>query len=328
MIFVTGANGYVGVHLIQSLCEEGRVVRALVRRGCREDEKVFLAEMGAEVIEGNVEESNVLLQAFEGARTIVHLLGSIERPHETGYRGMHTEKTKRLLRCFCLSLRASRCGTSISHQTSGGRVIYLSAIGASPSAGNLYQRTKWESEEEIKRTGLSYVIVRSSLIFGRETGRRDSKLVRKIATLARRGNTLPLIGGGRNRVQPIYIADLVECLKKAITMSGDRGETWEVGGPDIISMKKLSITLLRTLGLERRIVGIPYIIAYVLGIAARLLRKEGNINFEQIKMSRRDNICVHNRAMECIGRRMTGVEEGLRRTVHRFGVESISGVTR
>ena len=325
MILVTGANGYVGGHLLQSLCSKGSIVRALVRRGCSSDERAFLAELGAEVVEADIEERGALMRALEGVRTVVHLLGSIERPRAIGYGGMHTQKTSLLIEAFKATLCASKNRASCTQSAEGGRIIYLSAVGASPSAGNLYQKTKWGAEQQIEHSGLDYIIIRSSLIFGRETGQRDSKLIRKLARLALSGKAMPLIGSGNNRMQPIYIADLVTCMEKAIDFPGGCREIWEVGGPDILSLREIIGILLKAFGLDRRVVEVPYSLAFVLGAAARLLRREEKINFEQVKMSKHDNICSYNRAGDILGGRMTSFRNGIEKTVKRFGIEAMSG---
>lgn len=325
MILVTGANSYVGGHLIQRLCSKGRIVRALVRRGCSSDEKAFLAELGAEVVEADIEERGALMRALEGVKTVVHLLGSIERPRAIGYRGMHTRKTSLLLKAFKATLCASNYKASSVQSADSGRIVYLSAVGASPSAGNLYQKTKWDAEQQIKHSGLDYIIIRSSLIFGRETGQRDSKLVRKLTKLALSSKAMPLIGSGNNRMQPIYIADLVACMEKAIDFPEGCREIWEVGGPDVLSLREISDVLLKAFGLERRIITVPYSLAFVLGAVARLLRREEKINFEQVKMSKHDNICSYNRAADLLSSRMTSFENGIGKTVKRFGVEAMSG---
>jgi len=318
MILITGANGYVGVHLIERLCAEGEVVRALVRRGCSEDEKAYLGRLGAAVVEADFEEREVLAHALEGVHTVVHLLGSIERPRRGGYEEMHTQKTK-LLVAACRRVRDTSPGSR------NGRIVYLSALGASPQAKNLYSRTKGEAEEEIAHSGLEYVIVRSSLIFGRETGRRDSKLVRKLARMAVSRRVIPLIRGGRNRIQPIYVGNCVSCICEAIRVPGGVHEVWEVGGPEQLSLRQIATTLLRVSGISRGIIGIPYPLACCLAAAAKVLHREGLINLEQVRMTRHDSLCSCNKATGIVQGRLVTFEEGMRRTAGRFGSAAFSG---
>ncbi|MCX6357972.1 MAG: NAD-dependent epimerase/dehydratase family protein [Candidatus Aureabacteria bacterium] len=327
LVLVTGANGYVGVHLVERLCAGGMPVRALVRSGCDGNERASLAAMGAEVIEADIEMTAELTRALEGVETVVHLIGSIERPRRGGYEGMHVEKTKRLMNAFKTALPASRKTSPGSSPRRPGRVIYLSTVGAGEAAGNRYGRTKWEAEEVITRSGCEYVIVRSSLIFGRETGSRDSKLVRKLAHLAATRSALPLIGGGRNRLQPVYIGDLISCVCAAIALPSPAASVWEIGGPFPMSLRDIARSLTALLGMQRRIVSIPYPVGYLLGLLARVARAEGTINLEQVRLSRRDNLCARNMAAELTGAPLVGFEEGMRRTTARFGVAAIAGGT-
>lgn len=318
MILVTGSNGYVGVHLVASLRGDGVPVRALVRRGCPPGEKDLLLGMGAEVVEADIEEPGPLGQALRGADTVVHLLGSIERPRRGGYRGMHAAKTALLVRAF-------REGSGPSAR---GRVVYLSALGASAGAGNQYSRSKGEAEDEIRRSGLEYVIVRSSLIFGRETGSRDSKIVKKLAGLAASGRAVPLVGGGRNQIQPIYIADLVSCIRAAIGAKGPRREIADAGGPEVLMLREVAEKIMRLFGNAKGIMAIPYPAAYALACVARLLRAEGKLNLEQVRMSRRDAVCGVNTAAAACGGRLTSFDEGMKKTAARFGAEALTEGTR
>ncbi|MCX6354268.1 MAG: NAD(P)H-binding protein [Candidatus Aureabacteria bacterium] len=318
MILVTGANGYVGVHLIERLCAEGEVVRALVRRGCSGDEKAYLGRLGATIVEADFEEREALAQALEGVRTVVHLLGSIERPRHGGYEEMHARKTKLLVTAY-------RRVWDASPASKNGRIVYLSALGASPEAKNLYSKTKGEAEEEIAHSGFEWVIVRSSLIFGRETGQRDSKLVRKLARMAVSRRVIPLVRGGQNRVQPIYVGDCVSCICEAIRAPGDVHEVWEVGGPEPLSLREIATTLLRVSGISRGIIGIPYPLAYCLGAAAKVLHREGLINLEQVRLTRHDSLCSCNKATGIVQGRLVSFEEGMRRTAVRFGSAAFSG---
>ncbi|MEJ2745821.1 MAG: NAD(P)H-binding protein, partial [bacterium] len=310
MILITGSNGYVGMHLVERLCGEGLAVRALVRRGCSIDEKAFLTKAGAEVCEADLEEEAVMLRAMEGVHTVVHLLGSIERPSRGGYRGMHTQKTGLMLRAFKAALSGAE---------KVGRVIYLSAIGAARGAGNQYSQTKWEAEEEIRRSGLDYIIIRSSLIFGRETGTRDSKIVKKLMRVSAERKAVPLVRSGRNRLQPIYVGDLVSCITHAIAVPSGCRDVWEVGGPEVLTLSDVTSLLIKMRGLQRRFVGVPYPVAFLAGLVARGLRCEGTLNLEQIRMSRCDTICTRNKAESILGDRLTGFEDGMAKTIARFG---------
>ncbi len=324
MILVTGANGYVGVHLVERLCREGAPVRALVRRGCRAEEKELLRGMGAEAVESDIEESGPLRTALEGVETVAHLLGSIERPRRGDYRGMHTAKTALLVGMFRAAVDSRAKGGAPPR----GRVVYLSALGASTEARNLYSRTKGEAEEEIRRSGLEYVIVRSSLIFGRETGDRDSKIVKKLAGLAASGRAVPLVGGGRNRIQPIYVADLVSCIRAAIFADGPRREIWEAGGPEVLMLRDVAGKLMRQLGNGKGIIAIPYPAACALALCARFLRAEGKLNLEQVRMSRHDAVCGRNMAASVCAGRLATFDEGMGRTAARFGIEAVTGGVR
>jgi len=321
MILITGANGYVGTHLTQRLCAEGEYVRALVRRGCGEDEKRLLSCLGAGVTEADIEESEEIARALRDADAVVHLLGSIERPGRGGYEEMHVRKTRLLIDAY-VRARAWRSPEG------RGRIVYLSAIGASPHARNLYSATKGGAEEEIIKSGFDYLILRSSLIFGRETGSRDSKLIKKLAGLADSRGVIPLVGGGRNSLQPIYIGDCVSVIRAAVKARGSVHDIWEIGGPEIVTLRDIAGLLLRLRSAGRRIVDIPYPVAYFFAMAAKAAGREKLINLEQVRLTRLDSVCSRNMAAEIIGDGLTRLENGLRKSFDRFEAPTAPGGDR
>ncbi|MFZ8477601.1 NAD-dependent epimerase/dehydratase family protein, partial [Staphylococcus aureus] len=77
-------------------------------------------------------------------------------------------------------------------------------------------RTKWLAEEEVRRSGIDYVILRPALIIGKTFGRRNSKLVDRYLHLIEKNNSVPLIAGGGNKVQPVFIGDVVAAVVKSL----------------------------------------------------------------------------------------------------------------
>jgi NADH dehydrogenase len=173
---------------------------------------------------------------------------------------------------------------------------------------------------------LPYVIVRASLVYGREVGKRDSKLVRKFARLAVAHRAIPVVGGGESRVQPVYIADLVDCLQAALFAGERGGEIWEVGGPEVMTFREFAQRLSAAVGGDGAVKNVPYPVAFAAGLAARVLKKESKVNLEQVKMTRFDNVCKDNTAVRIIGDRLKRFEDGMARTVARFGAPAVAGV--
>src|SRR5262249_37440702 len=105
------------------------------------------------------------------------------------------------------------------------RFVHMSALGTGPRALSRYHRTKWAAEEAVRASGLDWTIVRPSVIFGSGDG-----FVSLVTQLVRWFPVVPVIGDGRNRFQPVAVADVAEVFARALERPLTAGQTFEVGG--------------------------------------------------------------------------------------------------
>jgi uncharacterized protein YbjT (DUF2867 family) len=210
-ILLTGATGFVGTALRRELRAAGHHVRALVRPNSVR--KIDAAE-GIEVLPGDVLDTHACLRAVDGCDAVVHLVGIRREFPQDGitYEALHTEAT------YAVMDAARRGGVQ--------RAILMSALGARPDAPSSYHRTKFESEEIVRKTGMRWTIFRPSIIFG--PGDEFHPL---IADLVHRP-IVPVIDGGKSLLQPVSLANIAAPMARAVTMPATQGKVFEVGGPE------------------------------------------------------------------------------------------------
>ncbi len=231
-VFLTGGTGFVGRHVARRLAERGHRLRALVRdaatAGC-------LTELGAELVENDVTKDEELDGAIAGCDAVVHLVGIIrERPPGQTFENVHTRGTQRLVEA------AQRAGAP--------KFILMSALGAKTD-GTAYQRTKYEAEEVVRRSGVSYVIFRPSVIVG-----PDGEFVRLLVRLVRGLRLIPVIGDGRYRLQPVDVTDVAEAFAQAVERSNLKDDSFDIGGPHKLTYNRLLEIICEELGLRRRLI--------------------------------------------------------------------------
>lgn len=203
MVLVTGATGFIGGHLVPRLLADGQALRALVRPG---GARRFLEKRGVEVAAGDVTEPSSLTAACRGAQAVIHLVGLIrERPGQT-FECVVAEGTRSLVKA------AEAAGVE--------RFVYLSAIGASRAALSRYHRTKTMAEEAVRAAAIEHVIIRPSVVYGPGDG-----LVSMFNRLP-----VPIVGDGKNLVQPVYVEDLVQVLAESLKRPEVVNQTFELGG--------------------------------------------------------------------------------------------------
>ncbi len=296
-ILVTGANGYIGVHLILYLTRQGHRVTALVRPGCEEKELALLKELGAAIVENDLTGNSRLSLSPNAIEAVIHLLGSVVPPKEGTFRSVHESKT-RVLTSECRKLGVKK-------------LVYLGTLGAASDGPNDYYRSKWLAEEEIRSSGIDYVIVRSPLVFGKSFGMRESKVIRRLRETMQSRPKIPILGNGQNLLQPIYVGDLVHCLEKAARDAGLRNVTVDVGGPEKITFEALLDALAAKARMQKKKLKIPLPIAHALAwIFARMSAKPP-FTPDDVRMMQRDVVCKNDKMNEVFGPSKVRLQDGL-----------------
>lgn len=270
-VFVTGATGFVGRALIQALRAEGFPVRCLVRRGSERDLRGLEA---IERVEGDVQAVESLEEGMAGCDAVIHLVGIIREYPARGvtFERVHVDGTANVIRA------ATAAGVR--------RYLHMSALGTASTARSRYHRTKWAAEELVRASVLPWTIFRPSVIYGRGDG-----FVSLLAKMVRRLPVVPVIGEGRQKLQPVPVEQVAEGFARALADSGAAKHTYEVGGPDAVSMLDLLDRIGAALGRGRvRKVHIP---VGVMRPLAHLLHPLPSFPLtpDQLLMLEQDNTC-------------------------------------
>ncbi len=297
-VVVDGATGYVGSHLVAKLIADGQRVRCLVRPTADEADVGFLNSLGAQVVRADLSDpGGDAGKVFAGARAGVHLIGSIAPRKGESLAFLHEKLTGQIVE------HCQRHGVA--------RIVMVTALGTGPGAASRYHLTKWQAEELVRNSGLEYVILRPSLIIGRLTGRRDSKLVRRYSEIIGSGRAVPLINGGINRIQPVFVGDLVEALAACLTSESTLESTMEIGGADVVTMREFVEALMVTLGIRKPIIGLPGLVASAIAGVCESFQPVPLLSRDQVTMAHEDNVCVENALVSVFGITPTPLAEAL-----------------
>ena len=218
-VFLTGATGYVGRAVIPALRAAGHTVRCLVRRGSERDLRGLEA---IERVEGDVLSRETLERGMVGCDTVIHLVGIIrEQPAILStFERIHTQGTLNVL--------------DAAVETGVRRYLHMSALGARPGARSRYHQTKWAAEEAVRSSPIPWTIFRPSIIYG-----RGDQFVNMLAGFVERYPFVPVIGAGRQRLQPVPLEQVAEGFARAVALPSTVKQTYEVVGPDAVTMLEL-----------------------------------------------------------------------------------------
>ena len=241
-VLVAGGSGFVGRYLCAELSERGHDVTALSR-----DPDPSTLPDDVEVAMGDVTAYDSIVDAFEGTDVVVNLvaLSPLFEPkggnkmHDTIHRG-GTENCVRA---------AEEHGVE--------RFVQMSALGADPDGPTHYIRAKGRAETVVADSDLDHVIFRPSVVFG-EGGEFVSFTKRLKGMFAPGLPLYPLPGGGtKTRFQPIWVEDLAPMLADAVEDDAHTGETYEIGGPEVLTLREITEMVYDAENKSVKIVGLP-----------------------------------------------------------------------
>jgi uncharacterized protein YbjT (DUF2867 family) len=280
-IAVDGATGYVGSHVVARLRSEGINVRAIVHPGANPIDVEFLKSTGAEICVAELaDEDEPLVAGLQGVTAVIHLIGTIAPRKGERLEKLHAGQTASL--------------TKAARKASVLKIVMVTAIGAAADAPSTYHRTKWQAEQVLRQSGLPHVILRPSLIIGRQVGRRNSKLVSRYLDLISTRPAVPLIGGGKNRVQPVFIGDLAEVIVQSVKSDRFDGHAYEIGGPLVLTMKEFVEQLMHLQGVNKGFLPVSPSLAGIIAVILESVQDRPVVSRDQIKIAIQENICSHN----------------------------------
>jgi NADH dehydrogenase len=295
VILITGCTGFVGRNLV-SLLAASRKIRCLVRDPRK---AVDLEGAGCEIVTGDVTDGRSVLKAVSpDVDVVIHLVGILVEPKGVTFKAIHTEGTRNVVgACLRKGVR---------------RYLHISALGTRPGARSEYHRTKWEAERIIADSGLEYTIFRPSVIFGSE-----DKFTNMFARVMRISPVVMLPGYGRNRMQPVFVEDLVRAMSLSIDMKETKNRVYEIAGPRAYTFDEIVDKIALVLGRGKPLkIHIPMPVMKWSAALAEAVFSRPPITRDQLLMLQEDNATSEKALEGVFGIEPTGFEEGMRTYLH------------
>ncbi len=285
-----GGTGFLGRHVVQRFARAGARLRVVSRDPER---GMFLkpsGDPGQIVVSGGdlLDEASVV-QAVAGADIVINLVGILYESRRRTFAAIHADGARRVAEA------AKAAGAK--------QFVHVSAIGASPTSPARYASSKAAGEAAVRDAFPEAVIVRPSIVFG-----PDDEFFNRFATLAQFSPVLPLIGGavriridlgdttlfersfGRDtRFQPVYVGDVAEAILRTVRAPGAAGNTYELGGPRILTLREVFELILAQIGRRRLLVPLPYWVANLQAAVLERLPKP-LLTRDQVTLLQYDNV--------------------------------------
>jgi uncharacterized protein YbjT (DUF2867 family) len=276
-ILVTGANGFVGGHLLPALIGAGYRVVGLVRNdraGATVRSRLAGADLAnLELRTGDVTSPATLAPAVIGVDAVVHL-AAIPRDYNRGAE-LHRVNTE-----------GTRAVVEAMRQAGVKRLIHMGALGVADDPRLHYASSKAKAEALVAQSGLDWTIVKPSLQFGPGDG-----FFNIIAGLVRWSpGIVPVPGDGSSRFQPIHSGDVARVVVASLADPATVGATLELGGPRYWTYREITGEVLRALGKRRAILPMPIALIRLVAGSAELVHVPFPVATDQLRQLRLDNI--------------------------------------
>ena len=245
-IVVLGGSGFVGRRLLRRLAEDGHSLLLLSRNLGAHDDR--LLPPGVRLRQVDVHDGEALRQVFAGADVVINLVGILnERGDDgAGFRRVHVELTRTVI-AACQAAGVSR-------------LLQMSSLNAGRGCSH-YLASRGEAEAAVRESGLAWTIFEPSVIFGEGDG-----LFFRFAAILRRLPVLPL-ARAEARFAPVFVGDVAEAFARVLRDPSTAGETYELYGPEVYTLRQIVEMTARQLGLRRWIIPLPDWIGRVQALA-------------------------------------------------------------
>lgn len=286
-VLVTGANGFIGKRLVKALLADGYNVRCLVRR------PDAILPAGATVAVGDLLEPGGLYAPFRGIDTAFYLV------HSMGGGMAGFERRDR---------QAAEYFTATADKAGVRRVIYLGGMGETGTGLSKHLASRLEVARLLGKGSFQTTFLRAPVIIG--AGGASYEMIKALV------ERLPLMIAPRwvsTRTQPIAVADVISYLVGCLREERTAGETFDIGGPEILSYRQMMDRFAGIKGKSIIILVVPLLTlklsSYWLGLFTPV---KPSIAMPLIEGVRNEMICRDLRIRELIPFPLTGFDEAIR----------------
>src|ERR1700744_4318221 len=271
LVTVFGGSGFLGRNVVRALCKRDYRIRVAVRRPGLAGHLQPLRKVGqTHAVRANLRYPASVEAAMRGAHVAVNLVGILAPSGAQTFEAVQAEGAGAV----------AKLAAAV-----GARMIHVSAIGADAHSASHYARSKAAGEQAVLSATPSATILRPSVVFGPE-----DDFTNRFAALARMSPALPLIGGGLTKLQPVFVGDVANAVADAVDGKTKAGATYELGGPEVLSMREIMEFILTTTGRDRMLVSLPFGLAKLKAMFLQFAPGALKLTPDQVELLRADNV--------------------------------------
>ena len=271
LVTVFGGSGFLGRHVVRALCKRDYRVRVAVRRPELAGHLQPLGRVGQiHDVQANLRYPASVEAAMRDSHVAINLVGILTEGGAQTFDAVQAKGAETVARAA---------------SAAGARMVQVSAIGADENSPSGYARAKAAGEKAVLAAVPSATILRPSLIFGPE-----DQFTNRFAALALMSPFLPLIGGGVTKLQPAYVGDVATAVANAVDGKTKEGATYELGGPEVLTMREIMEIILRITERRRMLLSLPFGLAKFQAMFLQFAPGPLKLTPDQVELLQSDNV--------------------------------------
>ncbi|KQT06031.1 MAG: complex I NDUFA9 subunit family protein [Bradyrhizobium sp.] len=270
LVTVFGGSGFLGRSVVRALCKRDYRVRVAVRRPELAGHLQPLGRVGQiHSVQANLRYPASVQAALRDSHVAINLVGVLTEGGAQTFDAVQARGAETVAKAAAAA---------------GAQLVHVSAIGADAESPSRYARAKAAGETAALAAVPSATIFRPSVIFGPE-----DQFTNRFAALARMSPVLPLIGG-ETKMQPVYVGDVATAIADAVDGKTKAGGTYELGGPEVLTMREIIQTILEITDRERMLIPLPFGLARFKAAFLQFAPGAFKLTPDQVTLLERDNV--------------------------------------
>ena len=271
LVTVFGGSGFLGRNVVRALAKRDYRIRVAVRRPELAGHLQPLGKVGQiHAVQANLRYPASVEAAMRDSEVAINLVGILTAGGAQSFDAVQAKGAETIAKATAAV---------------GGRMVHVSAIGADANSLSDYGRSKAAGEQAVLAAVPSATILRPSVVFGPE-----DQFTNRFAALARMSPVMPLIGGGVTRMQPVYVGDVATAVANAVDGQAKPGATYELGGPEVLTMREIMEIILSITERSRMLVSLPFGLAKLQALLLQFAPGALKLTPDQVVLLQSDNI--------------------------------------
>jgi uncharacterized protein YbjT (DUF2867 family) len=271
LVTVFGGSGFLGRSVVRALCKREYRVRVAVRRPELAGHLQPLGRVGQiHAVQANLRYPASVEAAMRDSKIAINLVGILAQGGAQTFDAVQDKGAGTV----------AKAAAAV-----GARMVHVSAIGADENSLSAYARSKAAGEKAVLSAVPTATIMRPSVVFG-----PGDQFTNRFAALARLSPALPLIGSGVNKMQPVYVGDVASAVAAAVDGKAKAGATYELGGPEVLTMREIMEIILKITERQRMLISLPFGLAKLQALFLQFAPGALKLTPDQVELLRSDNV--------------------------------------